>query len=67
MELAHLRLAERHIADGELRIAAQAALVEKLRTRNYPLPLAEDYLALLRTTMLAWHAHRDLILSALNG
>jgi len=64
MELAHLRLADRHIAEGELRIAAQVALVERMR--GYAsLGAAEDYLALLRATMVEWQRHRVLILAAL--
>ncbi|MBV9883902.1 MAG: hypothetical protein JO276_12915 [Sphingomonadaceae bacterium] len=66
MELAHLRLADRHIAEGELRVAAQAAMVERLRGGTYPLGLAEDLLSLLRTTLVEWHNHRALIVAALN-
>lgn len=66
MELAHLRLADRHIAEGELRIAAQAALAERLRAAKYPVALAEDFLVLLRATMVIWHDHRNLILASLD-
>jgi len=65
MELAHLRLANRHVAEGELRIAAQVALLERMRGGNQPLGPAEDLLKLLRTTMVEWHHHRSLIVAAL--
>ncbi|MFL6731020.1 MAG: hypothetical protein ACJ8EP_01590 [Sphingomicrobium sp.] len=66
MELAHLRLADRHIAEGALRIAAQADLVERLRAGKCPVEPAEDFLHLLRATMVGWHHHRRLILAALD-
>jgi mannose-6-phosphate isomerase-like protein (cupin superfamily) len=65
MELAHLRLADRHIAEGELRIAAQDMLVERMRVSLQPLGPAEEYLALLRTTMTEWQHHRTMIVAAL--
>ena len=67
MELAHLRLADQHIADGERRIDAQAALVERMRGAELPTGPAEDLLALLRATLVEWHRHRSLIITALNG
>ena len=66
MELAHLRLADRHIAEGEVRISDQVARVEKLQARRYPVAQAEEMLELLRTTMVVWHQHRNLILAALS-
>jgi hypothetical protein len=66
MELAHLHLADRHIAEGELRVAAQVVLIEKIRGGNYPLGPAEDFLGLLRTTLAGWQDHRNLIIAALN-
>jgi hypothetical protein len=65
MELVHLQLADRHIAEGERRVAAQAALVEKLRAGHFPLGPAVDLLNLLRRTMVIWKDHRDLILASL--
>jgi hypothetical protein len=65
MELEHLRLADRHIAEGELRIDAQVALVERMRVALQPLGPAEDYLALLRATMVEWQRHRGMIIAAL--
>ena len=65
MELAHLRLADRHIAEGELRIVAQLALIDRTRLALQPLGPAEDYLALLRATMVQWERHRGMILAAL--
>jgi hypothetical protein len=66
MELAHLRLADQHIEQGELRIAAQAALVERMRGNRLPLTQAEDLLGLLRATLVEWHRHRGLIVNALS-
>lgn len=66
MEMRHLRLAERHIAEGEQRIVAQTALVERLRAARRPLSRAEDFLELLETTLAGWQHHRRLILAALN-
>ena len=65
IELAHLRLADRHIAEGELRIDAQVALVERLRAALQPVGPAEDYLELLRDTLVVWQGHRGLIIAAL--
>jgi hypothetical protein len=65
MELAHLGLADRHIAKGEMRVAAQAALIERLRARHSPVGPAEDLLELLRDTLLLWNDHRSLIVAAL--
>lgn len=65
MELAHLRQADRHIAEGDLRILAQIALVERMRAALQPLGPAEDYLALLRATMVEWQIHRGMIIAAL--
>jgi hypothetical protein len=67
MELAHLRLADRHIVDGELRITAQAALVERMRGGQLPIGPAEELLVLLRGTLVEWQRHRELIVAALNG
>ena len=65
MELEHLPLADRSIAEGELRVAAQMALVERLRVGHLPMGPAEDLLALLRETLLLWNDHRSLIVAAL--
>ena len=65
MELAHLRLADRHIAEGEQRIAAQAALVERIQGPS--LGRAEELLRLLRETQVEWERHRGLILAVLNA
>ena len=67
MELAHLHLADRHIAEGEERIAAQLVLVEKLRASQLAVGPAEDLLKLLRDTQAAWNHHRNLILAALES
>lgn len=67
MELAHLRLADRHIAEGEIRIVAQLALVDRLRARQQPIGPAEDLLDLLRRTIVMWNHHRSLIVAALES
>ncbi|HEX8842454.1 MAG TPA: hypothetical protein VF757_09155 [Sphingomicrobium sp.] len=65
MELRHLELADRHIAEGEQRIAAQLDLVERMRGREQPLASAEHLLELLRSTMVEWRRHRSMIVAAL--
>jgi hypothetical protein len=65
MELAHLRRADRHIAEGERRIAAQAELVKRMRKELQPLGPAEELLRLLRETMVEWQRHRAMIVAAL--
>jgi hypothetical protein len=40
-------------------------LVERMRAALLPLGPAEDYLALLRDTMVEWRRHRGMILAAL--
>lgn len=66
-ELSHLRLADRHIAKAEERIAAQAALVERLRAGHHAVGPAEDLLQLLRETLEVFRQHRKLILAALES
>ena len=66
MELAHLPLAERYIAAGELRVAAQAALIERMRAVGLPISAAEDLLALLQATLVEWRRHRSFIITALS-
>lgn len=65
MEMAHLRLADRHIAEGERRIAAQTALIA--RVNGPSLISAEELLRLLCETQIEWERHRGLILAALNS
>jgi hypothetical protein len=48
MELAHLCLADRYIAEGERRVTSQAALVNGLPAGHPALLLAEDLLRLLQ-------------------
>jgi hypothetical protein len=67
IESAHLRLADRHIAEGELRIVAQVDLVERMRAKEQPLGPAEDFLELLRSTLAGWQHHRSMIVAALGG
>lgn len=65
MEARHLVLADRHIAEGEARIIRQADLVERLGASGASTEAAEDFLDLLRHTLIGWRAHRELIVATL--
>ena len=64
----HLVLAERHIGEGEDRVARQADLLERLRgTRRsgQDVASAETLLGNLRQTLESWKDHRDTILATI--
>ncbi|MER2267797.1 hypothetical protein [Methylobacterium oxalidis] len=61
-EREHLGLADRHIAEGELRIADQIALIACLTKDGHELSLAQDFLHVLESTLAQWRVHRQLIL-----
>ena len=67
MEIRHLAVADRNIADGEARIQRQLALVNRLKVRGRDTGAAEILLGLLRQTLTAWNRERDLIVAALNS
>lgn len=64
-EREHLAQANRDIADGEMRIGRQVALVERLRANGHSPTDAEKLLATLRHTLQTWQDHRQEILRAI--
>lgn len=67
LEIAHLVEATQRIADGEVRILRQQALVEELRAQGHTAENRESerLLALFRMTLAEWNAYRDLIEEAI--
>ncbi|WP_262271551.1 hypothetical protein [Microvirga yunnanensis] len=57
--------ADRHLAAGEQRIAAQLALIQRMTRDGYDTTLARDLLRVLDETMATWQEHRRLILDAI--
>ena len=66
MELRHLRRANINIAQGERRIAAQAALVGRMTAAGQSSEQAKDLLERFQGLLTQWHKHRQLILEALD-
>ena len=64
-ERAHLALADRHIAEGERRVADQTHRVEHLAEQGYDTARARDLLRLLEATLVNWRGHRELILETI--
>ncbi|PWT88067.1 MAG: hypothetical protein C5B56_09405 [Proteobacteria bacterium] len=64
-QIQFLEQAERHIAEGELRIAEQAERVARLRRHGHDVTEADRLLTLFRDTQAQQLAHRDLILKEL--
>lgn len=54
----HLGLANRHVAEGEARIARQVAMIDRLREQGHPTGEAEDLLAQYRVTLALMHEHQ---------
>ena len=65
MELRHLELANRHIAEGEQRIAEQKALIADLDRRGRDAATAHELLEAFEETLDLMMRHRDLILDKL--
>src|SRR4051812_40022035 len=65
METRHLAIADRHLVEGQLRIADQVALIAVLAARGAGTQQAEDFLALLNQTLAGWQDHRELIVAML--
>jgi hypothetical protein len=57
----HLELAERHVAEGQLRVIAQLALVAKLERRGLKIKEANTLLHRLEETLALHVQHRDRI------
>jgi hypothetical protein len=64
-EREHLAQAERHVAEGEARIARQAELVERLRGGGQDVAAAEALLTNLQQTLAIWKDHRAEILATI--
>lgn len=62
---ADLDLAIRHVAEGEVRIARQQALIVDMRARNQPTAIAEKLLAEFRYTLSLQREHHAAIADAL--
>ena len=62
---ADLDLATRHLAEGEVRIARQQALIVGMRARNLPTAIAEKLLAEFRYTLSLQREHHAAIADAL--
>ena len=65
MELRHLELANRHIAEGEQRIAEQKALIAGLERRGRDTTTVNELLAAFEEALELMMRHRDLILEEL--
>jgi len=57
--------ADRHLAEGERRIAEQIQLIEWMTRHGYDTIVAKDLLRLLEETLTIWKQHRQLILDAI--
>jgi hypothetical protein len=64
-ERAALIVADRHIAEGEARIAAQERVLARMTARGQSTGNAERFMAALRDALTNWHLHRTLILDAI--
>jgi hypothetical protein len=61
----HLVLAERHISEGESRIAQQAGLVQRLHGAGQQVAAAQMLLENFEQILESWKDHRDLILTTI--
>lgn len=61
MEIRHLALADRNIAEGEARVDQQVELIGRLKLRGANTDTAEEFLILLRQTLAGWNRERDMI------
>ena len=62
-----LRMADRHIAEGERHIVQQERILTSLRLKGYPTANAETLLTMLNDTQAEHRKHRDAIASALGA
>jgi hypothetical protein len=65
IEREHLSQAERHLSEGEERIAKQMLLIDRMRQDGHDVSEAERLLLTLRETLVAWQGHREEILREL--
>lgn len=61
-----LALADRHVAEGERRIARQFSLLRQMSGTGFDTALARDLLRLLEQTLATWQEHRRLILATIS-
>ena len=64
---ADIRMADRHIAQGERHIVQQEELISRLRSRGLPTDQAEDLLAEFEATLHQHRDHRTLMMISLGG
>jgi hypothetical protein len=64
-EHAHLVLADRHLVEGEQRVAEQIALIERMTQLGHDTAVAKQFLRILEQTLEGWRAHRQLIVNAI--
>ena len=62
----NLAIADRHIAEGEARIAQQAEIVRELGSDGHDTILANDLLGVMRRNLDVMNAHRQQIVRALS-
>jgi len=61
----HLAQADQYIAEGEMRVAEQKALIERMTEQGQDTALAEEFLRNLEQTLEQFRNHRQLILDAI--
>ena len=62
----YLATADRHIAEGEARLAQQAEIVRELGADGHNTTLANDLLGVMRRNLDVMNAHRQQIVRALS-
>ena len=65
IERRHLAEADRHVTQGRARVGAQRERIARMEQLGVDASIAEDFLALLETTLNQLISHRDLILKSL--
>jgi hypothetical protein len=60
-EIAQLVVADRHIAEGEARLARQREMIEELRRDGHDTDRAEALLAAFARSLETWRTHRNAI------
>ena len=67
MQAEHLALAQRHVIEGEQRVARQVALIAELERDGYDTRDAKEFCETLEETLALMHAHLQLILDEIAG
>ncbi len=55
---------DRHIAEGEVRVAEQIARIERLRREGRDTQVAQSLLRMLEQALAQWREHRQSIIEA---